>query len=231
MNIHFILVEPAVPQNIGAAARAIKTMGFDSLWIVNSRQYQKKEAQYLAHGAGDILEKIQYFPSFKAVTDSLDFSIATTSKSRSVRYDYLNGNELPSFLIKKSKIIHEIGIVFGREEYGLKNEELKQCDIASSIPLHTSYPSLNLGQSVMLYAYILSELKKNDTVRKPDKKNQNAEMEVLKRKIEKILPEIGFEKESNIYGRIFERLMKITQDDIHILHSIANKILEKNSIK
>ena len=51
MKIHFVLVEPAVPENIGAAARAIKTMGFDSLWIVNSEKYKEKEACYLAHGA------------------------------------------------------------------------------------------------------------------------------------------------------------------------------------
>ncbi|MFP4448001.1 MAG: tRNA/rRNA methyltransferase, partial [Bacteroidales bacterium] len=158
MNLYFILIEPAVPENIGAAARAIKTMGFRSLWIVNSKQYQEEKAKHLAHGANEILENARYFSTFKEMLSELDFSVATTSKSRSVRFEYLEGKNLHSFLSQKTNIVNNTGIIFGREKYGLSNEELKQCDIISSIPQINNYPSLNLGQAVMLYAYLLSDL-------------------------------------------------------------------------
>jgi tRNA/rRNA methyltransferase len=231
MKIHFVLVEPAVPENIGAAARAIKTMGFDSLWIVNSSEYLKNEAGYLAHGSGDILEHVTHFSTYNEMIDALDFSIATTSKFRSVKNDYINGNDLPKILEEKNRIIKNAGIIFGREEYGLKNEEIKLCDLTSSIPLFTSYPSLNLGQSVMLYAYVLSKLNKlniEDTNQKDH--HFEDELDALKKKVEKILPYLNLDKNTNIYGRIFERLMHVNQDDIHLLHSIANKLIDQNDL-
>jgi tRNA/rRNA methyltransferase len=227
MNIHFILVEPAIPENIGAAARAIKTMGFTSLWIVNSKQYLQDEARYLAHGSGDVLDNIQYFDSFNEMISKLEFSIATTAKTRSVKQEYLNGEEIPGFLQEKSNIINNAGIIFGREEYGLKNEELKRCDVVSSLPMSTTYPSLNLGQAVMLYAYILSGLNINQTSSVENKSGNKAELEALKKKVELLLPLLDMDRNTNIYGRIFERIMRATENDIHLLHSIANKIQKK----
>lgn len=227
MNIHFVLIEPSVPENIGATARAIKTMGFRSLWIVNSVKHMEDKARYLAHGSEDILKNIRTFHSFEQMIRELDFSIATTSKSRSVRYDYLNGTDLPGLLKEKEPITENAGVIFGREKYGLSNNEINQCDITSSIPLSTSYPSLNLGQSAMIYAYILSELNLVNTKKREEQNTQKNELKALKNKIAHLLPEIGIEKSSNIYGRIFERLMMSTQDDIHLLHSVINKINEK----
>jgi tRNA/rRNA methyltransferase len=230
MKINFVLVEPAVPENIGAAARAIKTMGFNSLWIVNSKEYQKKEAKYLAHGANDILDSLVYFSSFHKMMQNLDFSIATTAKARRVRYDYMEGKELPEFLIAKKNIVENVGVIFGREEYGLRNEEINQCDITSSIPLSSPYPSLNLSQAVMLFAYLLSPIN-NLKLTKTKEEKVDSELEALKEKIKTILPHLDMGSETNIHGRIFERLMHAEQDDIHILHSLANKIMEKISGK
>lgn len=229
MNFHYVLIEPSVPENIGAAARAIKTMGFTSLWIVNSKQYQKKEAKYLAHGANEILENARYFSNFKEMLSALDFSIATTVKSRSVRIEYIEGKKLPHFLSQKGEIVNHAGIIFGREKYGLTNEELKQCDIISSIPQAANYPSLNLGQAVMLYAYLLSDISNNmtTTIKNIQEKQSVNEYKTFKEKVEYILPQLGFDKESNIYGRIIESLARVTKDDMHLLLSILNKISEK----
>ncbi|MFO8235804.1 MAG: tRNA/rRNA methyltransferase [Bacteroidales bacterium] len=231
MNIHFILTEPNVPENIGAAARAIKTMGFNSLWIVNSEQYTRREAQYLAHGANDILNKVKFFYSFDEMLSELDFSIATTSKSRSIRYEYIEGNQLSHLLCEKIQIIKNTGIIFGREKYGLRNEELRKCDIISSIPQIINYPSLNLGQAVMLYSYLLSDFKrkkkKNPSEMTFEYRQKTSEYKAFKKKVENILPELGLDKETNIYGRIMESMARINQDDMHLLLSILNKIIDK----
>lgn len=229
MNLYFILIEPAVPENIGAAARAIKTMGFRSLWIVNSKQYQEEKAKHLAHGANEILENARYFSTFKEMLSELDFSVATTSKSRSVRFEYLEGKNLHSFLSQKTNIVNNTGIIFGREKYGLSNEELKQCDIISSIPQINNYPSLNLGQAVMLYAYLLSDLSNQMTTTKKITKEKQSigEYKTLRDKVEYILPKLGFDQETNIYGRITESLARVSQDDMHLFLSLINKISDK----
>lgn len=225
MNMHFILVEPAVPENIGAAARALKTMGFNSLWLVNTKAHLHPKASWVAHASNDVLEEVRVFDRLEDALAELDFSIATSAKTRAVRQEYYMAEDIPGILNERSGFIKHAGIVFGREEYGLKNDELKQCDIISRLPMHTSYPSLNLGQAVMIYAYLFSS-GRNQTGETPPKQHAG-EFRALKNKVESILPLIDLPPSTNIYRRILERLMHITQDDIHLLHSISNEILKK----
>jgi len=225
MQIHFVLVEPAVPENVGAAARALKTMGFHSLWIINSWAHHDPRAGYLAHASNDILQKVQVFDTLDEVLELLDFSIATSSKTRHVRHEYHQAEKIPELMQAKSKLIAHAGIIFGREEFGLKNDELKKCDMISWLPMHTSYPSLNLSQAVMVYAYLLSS--RGMLPASEAKPFNKAELQVLKNKVEKLLPLIDLPPSSNIYPRILERLMHITHDDVHLLHSICNELLKK----
>ena len=82
MEIVFVLVEPAVPENIGASARALKTMGFDQLRLVNTQQHLEKQARILAHGSGDILAQAQAYDSLPAALADIDLAIATSAKPR-----------------------------------------------------------------------------------------------------------------------------------------------------
>ena len=225
MKIHFILVEPAVPENVGAAARAIKTMGFDSLWLVNTRAHLDPKAGYLAHASGEILDNARVFDDFEQMLEQLDLSIATSAKKRSVKYEYHQAEEIPVLLEAKKGQLQHVGVIFGREEYGLKNEELKHCDLVSRLSMSTTYPSLNLGQAVMIYAYILSSA---DAPQKMEEKSYSGdEWHALKNKVTQILPLIDLPESTNIHGRIMERLTHITRDDSHLLHSICNEILKK----
>jgi tRNA/rRNA methyltransferase len=224
MQIHFILVEPAVPENIGAAARAIKTMGFSSLRLVNTKAHLDEKASWLAHASNEILENAQVYISLKQATQDIDWIIGTSAKKRRVNEDYYPSHKINELIKAKASSIKNLAIVFGREESGLTNEELKICDIVTSVPMKTIYPSLNLAQSVMVYAYTLSMLEYDE--KKPDSKTNQAELNTLKTKTENILSEIGFIKDSNIYNRIMERLMILGETDIHLLLSIENKIKE-----
>jgi tRNA/rRNA methyltransferase len=224
MQIHFILVEPAVPENVGAAARAIKTMGFTSLRLVNTEAHLDEKAGWLAHASNEILENAKEFNTLMEATIDIDWVIGTSAKKRRVNEDYYPSNTINDLIRAKANTIKNLAIVFGREESGLTNEELKLCDIVTSVPMKTKYPSLNLAQSVMIYAYTLSMLDLEE--KKPAQKTEQAELNILKTKTENILAHIGFKKDSPIYNRILERFMILGETDIHLLLSIEHKLEE-----
>ena len=223
MQTTFILVEPATPENVGAAARAIKTMGFSRLWLVNPCDYLSEPARWLAHASVEILENAVSFNTLEDAIKPFDFIVGTSAKKRSVKYNYFNLKELPAFLQDKGETVHNMAVVFGREESGLTNSELKLCDLVTTIPLKNSYPSLNLAQAVMVYAYKLSKI--NFTSSETTGKNENS-LKALQKKIRTVLLQTGFNENTNIFPRFLERLNFLNEDDIHLFHSFCNKFLE-----
>ncbi len=226
MEIKFILVEPGLPENVGACARAMKTMGFNDLRLINPCDYLDEKAIWLAHGSNKILENSQVYENLKEAINDLHYVIGTSSKKRSVNYDMYSIENIVEIINNKGNSINKIGIVFGKEESGLSNDQIKKCDVLSYIPMKTKYPSLNLSQAVMLYAYYLSKLKDEKIDKTQISKNQSAYL-ILKEKVMTILSKINFNTDSNIYNRILERLSFIGNEDINLLNSIANKILKK----
>ena len=223
MQISFLLVEPAVPENVGAAARAMKTMGFVDLILVNPCDYLSGPSQWLAHGSTEILEKARVFRSLKEALSEFDLVIGTTAKRRSVKSDYYYLTELPALLEIKGNVVNKTVIVFGREESGLSNDELKLCDLVTTVPMSTAFPSLNLSQAVMLYAWELS--KNTDLTDQARKYRQDESLKKKKKKVREVLLVAGFKEESAIFSRFFERINALGEGDIHLLHSLCNKLL------
>jgi tRNA/rRNA methyltransferase len=228
MNILFILVEPAVPENVGSAARAIHTMGFGSMRLINPCEFLSGPARWLAHGSNEILEKAIVYSSLEKALMDVDFAIATTAKDRHVKADYYPPDQLSDIIQKKGSTVDTVAIVFGREESGLSNEEIALCDIVSSVPMKNLYPSLNLAQAVMVFAYELSEI--NLPANSKNENRNSATYAALKTKSGKALAEIKFEPSSNIYNRILERLAILSEDDMHLVHSVCTKIIERSSL-
>ena len=226
MQITFILVEPAVPENVGAAARAIKTMGFSNLILVNPCDYLSEPARWLAYASDDILEKATVFKSFSEAIDGFDLVIGTSAKRRSVKHDYLPLPEIIPFLGGKGKAVQHAAVVFGREESGLSNEELKMCDIVSTVPMKTVYPSLNLSQAVMVYAWELSQLLQTEILQNQNLQNENS-LRLLTSKVREVLQKTGFNEDSAIFSRFLERIQQLNEKDIHLFHSFCNKFLDK----
>ena len=224
MEIHFILVEPTVPENVGASARAIKTMGFKSLRLINPCSYLDDKAQMLAFGSVNILKKARVFSNLKDALQDMDFIIGTTAKRRLVKNEYYTCQEIYELIKKKPKTVNNAAIVFGRESRGLLTSEIKQCDIVSSIPMKTKYPSLNLAQTVMIYTYSLSPFALGES--KPYKKTVNqSQMLVLKENVSRLMKITGIKP--NVFGRIMERLGVLGDGDIHLLHSLCYKLSQK----
>ena len=231
MEIHFILVEPAVPENVGASARAIKTMGFSSLRLVNPCNHLSDKARWLAHGSHDILEKAQVFSTLEDAARGMDLLIGTTAnQKRSSKQEFHHGRELIRIISAKAGSLSNIGIVFGREESGLTNEELQLCDIASSIPLVAAYPSVNLSQAVMLYAYELSALQhfRQETAIE-EQPFSDAPFGALRQKVDSLLQLTELDQNPVIANRIKERIALVNQTDLNLLHSACSALLKKLS--
>jgi tRNA/rRNA methyltransferase len=232
MNFSFILVEPAVPENVGAAARAIKTMGFERLILVNTSVDKHKKASVLAHGSQDILKNARHVENLTEAFENLDFIVATSAKKRRISGEYSEITSLHGFLERKDAHIKDVGIVFGREESGLTNEELKMADHIITISMPGDYPSLNLSHAVMVVAFELYNATKN--VRKKMKRYEDhsdlPDFRHLQSRVEEILHFVGM-NHPTIVNRIMERFNLIGSQDINLLHSICAKLEQKLNIK
>jgi len=225
MKINFVLVEPRVPENIGASARAIKTMGFDSLVLVNPCEYKEGKARWVAHGSADILDNAKVYVSLSEALSDSDFAIATSIRRRIVKIDILYSPDLPEFLISKSGYIKNVSLVFGREEAGLTNDEIQLCDIISAVPMQKKYPSLNLAQAVMIYAYELSRCFRN-LIAHENTMDHNS-YSAMKNKVRQLLYKIGLTEADNRFGRIIERVAFLKDGDINLVHTICNLLDER----
>ena len=157
-NLYFVLVEPGSEGNIGATARAIKTSGFKNLILVNPKfTTDHPEVHWMAHRSEDILKKAKVVSTLAEAINDKRLVIATTQRKRHFKFPLYSPDEI-SDKIEKIAPSHPVAIVFGRERTGLNNKELLQCHIHSTILTATQKPSLNLAQSVMIYAHIFFRL-------------------------------------------------------------------------
>jgi tRNA/rRNA methyltransferase len=224
MPFHFILVEPAVSGNIGAAARALKTMGQHNLMLVNPAPHFNDEAKMFGHGSWDVLEQASLFTSLESAISDMDFVIGTSAKNRSVKHDYFPMEEIGNILEQKKESVANVALVFGREESGLTNQELHQCDIITYIPMISAYPSLNLGQAVMLYSYYIHSL---ESSLHSVSHSKSVDYRIVKNKSTQALNQLGIHSENPLHNRIMERIALLGGMDLHLLLSVCNRILEK----
>jgi TrmH family RNA methyltransferase len=157
-NLYFVLVEPKSEGNIGATARAIKTSGFSNLILVNPKfSKDHPEVHWMAHRSEDILKKATVVSTLAEAIIDKHLVVATTQRKRHFKFPLYSPEEV-SEKIEKIAPSHPVAIVFGRERTGLNNKELLQCHIHSTVLTATQKPSLNLAQSVMIYAHTFFNL-------------------------------------------------------------------------
>jgi tRNA/rRNA methyltransferase len=223
MHISFILVKPAVSQNIGAAARAINTMGFEELRIVAPQcDPLDDNAWYMAHGSTDILQNATIFQNLGAAVADIDFCIGTTARKRKGTHGYIPVPDIPAILSNKMAMINAAAVVFGSEKHGLTNVDLALCHCVSTIPMGKKFPSLNLSQAVMVYAYELSSIRSNGT----DVANYPSQYAALVKKTGAMLINAGLPASSGIHRRIIERMALLPINDLHCIHSLCT-LMEK----
>jgi len=163
-NIQIILVGITHPGNIGAAARAMKTMGLSQLRLVQPKHFPCAEATARATGADDILVNAQCFETFEESLRDCHIIFGASVRQRAIAWPTLT----PKACAEKAlECADNVAIVFGREQSGLTNQELELCNYLVTIPTNPTFCSLNVAAAVQILAYELrikhEELKiKND---------------------------------------------------------------------
>jgi TrmH family RNA methyltransferase len=152
---YIVLVEPKNSGNIGAVARAMMNFDVDKLYLVNPCELDGVCYARAMH-ATKILDDAKTFSCFDDAVKNLDYLVATSSiESKTDKRHLRNPLLLEDFAEKVSEVEGKVGLVFGREDYGLFNEEIAACDIMLKIPTSESYPSLNLSHAVTIVLYSL----------------------------------------------------------------------------
>ncbi|BBR38801.1 MULTISPECIES: tRNA/rRNA methyltransferase [Aeromonas] len=230
MKLYFVLVAPARPANVGAAARAMKTMGFDAMRLVASRVHEEEEASWVAHGAQEILTQAEAFDTLPEALADMDLVIATTARERGRYQHYLTPGEIREQIrIKPS--LGKVAIVFGCEESGLSNEQLAEVDLISYLPLKVSYPSLNLGQAIMLYAYemsqLMDELNADGAAAVAENFDNAGQVRVLKSKTAELLGELGVSQDEKLHQWVMDRVPMLPQRDLNMLHLLCKDLARR----
>lgn len=222
LDLAFVLVSPSVPENVGAAARAIKTMGFSQLRIVGSNAHRLHKAAILAHGAGDVLEAAQSFDHLEQALADRDLAVATSARRRHDRRYSLEPSAMRAHLLSKAGTASRLALVFGCESSGLSNRELACCDLLTHIPLAAAYPSLNLAQAVMLYAWELSGLEGT-----PEPGAEPGSWRAARERLQALWPELDVAPDSPLARWATERLGMAADSDVRFLHLLMNVFEER----
>ena len=223
-NIRVVLVNTSHPGNIGGAARAIKNMGLDQLYLVAPQDYPAPRALWRAAGASDVLENAIVVPTLDEAIAGCGLVVGTSARERSIPWPMLDPRECGERVwVESSK--HEVALVFGREDRGLTNEELQKCTYHVHIPSNPDYSSLNLAAAVQVLAYEvrmagLSEVPSAILDGKWDVPPARMEdVELYFEHLEQTLVDIGFHSRDNprqTMARLRRLLLRIRPDTMEL---------------
>ena len=193
-----VLVEPKYDGNIGSVARVMKNFGFGRLVLVNPPRIGK-EARKNAMHALDVLLSAEKFKTLSEVKKEFDFLVATSAIVAGNR-NALRIPVTPEALENAVDAEGSVGVVFGREDHGLRNEEILLCDMIVNIPSNPDYPTLNVAQSVGVILYELSRQRMRST--RTGKKFAD-----LSAKEKEVLLENFDSLVESLYGMDFDRMI------------------------
>ena len=153
-NVRIVLCQTSHPGNIGSTARAMKTMGFKHLYLVNPDKYPNPQATALAAGADDVLDNAIVTQTLSEALVGCAFTIGLSARKRYLSHETVNAREA-ALQASQYAATQPVALVFGTEMSGLTNAELDCCQLLAMIPANPEYSSLNLAMAVQLMCYEL----------------------------------------------------------------------------
>ena len=231
-NIRFVLCETAHPGNIGAAARALKTMGLSQLVLVAPARFPDPQAEWLAVNAADVLKGARVCDTLDEALAGSAFSVACTARPRAVAAPMVAAREAAARLVKVARR-QPVALVFGNETYGLTAAETAKCQLLATIPADPRYASLNVAAAVQVLAYELRLAALGPTMRswsgKPPVHATHEKIERFYEQLERSLLAAGFLNPRNPkklmarLRRLFGRT-QLEQEEINILHGVIKTL-------
>jgi tRNA/rRNA methyltransferase len=237
-RLRFVLVETSHPGNIGAVARAMKTMGFSRLVLVRPRfpdAVKHDEAIAFASGAQDVLAKAQVVETIEEALGGCNFAAGLSARLREFSPPVMTPRRLAAQLAADADM--DAALVFGSERYGLPNDIIEKCNVLINIPANPDYSSLNLAQAVQLLAYEARLASMGDVLSQAaigfrGDAADLAQIDVMYAHLERALVAIDFLDPSNPkklmprLRRLFSRT-GLETEEVNILRGIARQILVK----
>ncbi|OGS80810.1 MAG: tRNA (cytosine(32)/uridine(32)-2'-O)-methyltransferase TrmJ [Gallionellales bacterium GWA2_55_18] len=226
-NIRVVLSHTTHPGNIGAAARAMKTMGLRHLYLVNPRYFPDPQAEAMAAGADDLLRAAVVCGSIDEALQDVVFTVAMTARLRDISIEVKSPREAMPLLLQQATA-QPVALLFGTEMSGLTNEEMGKAQVLVNIPANPDFSSLNLAAAVQVMGYELNVAAQGDIPVAPETwPAPHEQVEGLFEHMEKTLLEIGFFTTQNP-ARLMQRLRRLyararlEPEEINILRGILS---------
>lgn len=230
-SVRIVLVATSHPGNIGSTARAMKTMGLGSLYLVKPKSFPDQKANELAAGADDVLRDACIVDTLDEALAGCQIILATSARPRGLSLPGLIPSSAAELISEKSDNT-QVALVFGREHAGLTNEELLKCHYHIHIPSNPEYSSLNLAQAVQIIAYELRMkllAPKAEVSLRADDEATADEIEQFYDHLKEVFIEIQFLKTSNPrrlmqrVRRLFNRV-QLEKMEVSILRGMLSQV-------
>lgn len=229
-NIRIVLCGTAHPGNIGAAARAMRTMGITDLALVNPQRYPDPQALWMAAGATDVLEAARICANLGEALAGTAFAVACSARQRDVAVPMVDARSAATQAMTIAQQ-RTVALVFGNETSGLSNDEVGACGLLASIPVAPDFSSLNVAAAVQVLCY---ELRMACGAGLPPEKAQtlasNDEVEAFFAHLERTMIATGFlnpahpRKLMHRLRRMFART-RLQVEEVNILRGILSSLI------
>ena len=232
-NPSIILVRPQLPENIGMVARVMHNFGLKDLIIVSPRDnWLNTKSINSAKKADKILKNIKVYKNLETALKNFTYVVATTNRKR-----FLEKNSKNDFIFIKKKIISnkKLGILFGPENSGLSNEDLRLSDIIFTIKTNSQSNSLNLSHAVTVMCYKLFELNNSKSLENIEIEKDSINKHQLSKFFNFLIKNLDkkkfftpIEKKENMKNNIYAIFTKLalTKKELHTLWGITKKLIK-----
>lgn len=220
-RIRVVLARPSHPGNVGAAARAMKTMGFSDLRLAAPRRAPGEEARALAAGAADVLDRARATGRLEEALEGTVLAVGFSARPRDLSHPLRALRDAaPEILAAAAR--GPVALVFGNETSGLSNEEMGHCGLQASIPANPEYPSLNLASAVQVACYELASGARSFALPRPGAHESatSEDVEALVEHWRAAMVESGY-LDPHEPGRLMERLRRL----------LARAALERSEVR
>jgi tRNA/rRNA methyltransferase len=227
-SIRIVLCRPSHPGNIGAAARAMKTMGLADLRLVAPEKFPAKEADWMATGGVDVLQAATCHERLEEAIKDCVAAFALSARPREWSPQVL---DVRSAAARATEMQGDVAFVFGNESAGLTNDEMFACQFLVHIPANAEFSSLNLAQAVQVVAY---ELRMAVDVALPFARVEKAatveDLEGLYAHLEGAAVSSGFMTQNSRllerFRRLFSRVPRLEREEVNILRGLLKALLK-----
>ena len=228
-NVSIVLHRPRYPENIGAAARAMRNMGVAQLRVVDPQNFDyTKICRMATHAALDVIERMQVHETLADALAEFSFVVGTTARLGGQRKAISTPSRLAARLVPIS-VQNKIAIVFGPEDRGLTNQEIRHCHTLVHIPT-AEFSSLNLAQAVMVVCYELFRYRdEGKELRHVPRLASRRELDAMYGQLKDVLMRISFINPDNPdyfmnnFRQFFSRL-PLRAKEVRIIRGLCRQI-------